>query len=74
GSRGITVNAIAPGFIKTAMTDVLPDDIKDSMAKQIPLGVFGEVSDIANTVVFLASDDAKYITGQTIHVDGGMAM
>lgn len=71
---GITVNAIAPGFIKTAMTDVLPDDIKDSMAKQIPLGVFGEVSDIANTVVFLASDDAKYITGQTIHVDGGMAM
>lgn len=72
--RGITVNAIAPGFIKTAMTDVLPDDIKDSMAKQIPLGVFGEVSDIANTVVFLASDDAKYITGQTIHVDGGMAM
>ncbi len=56
------------------MTDVLSDDIKDSMAKQIPLGVFGEVSDIANTVVFLASDDAKYITGQTIHVDGGMAM
>ena len=74
GSRGITVNAIAPGFIKTAMTDVLSDDIKDSMAKQIPLGVFGEVSDNANTVVFLASDDAKYITGQTIHVDGGMAM
>lgn len=74
GSRGITVNAVAPGFIKTAMTDVLPEDVKDSMAKQIPLGVFGEVSDIANTVVFLASDDARYITGQTIHVDGGMAM
>ena len=74
GSRGITVNAVAPGFIKTAMTDVLPEDVKDSMAKQIPLGVFGEVSDIANTVVFLASDDARYITGQTIHVDGGMVM
>ena len=74
GSRGITVNAVAPGFIKTAMTDILPEDVKDSMAKQIPLGVFGEVSDIANTVVFLASDDARYITGQTIHVDGGMAM
>ena len=56
------------------MTDILPEDVKDSMAKQIPLGVFGEVSDIANTVVFLASDDARYITGQTIHVDGGMAM
>ena len=74
GSRGITVNAVAPGFIKTAMTDVLPDDIKENMIKQIPLGTLGEVSDIANTVVFLASDDAKYITGQTIHVDGGMAM
>lgn len=74
GSRGITVNAVAPGFIQTAMTDVLPDEIKENMAKQIPLGTFGQVSDIANTVVFLASDDAKYITGQTIHVDGGMAM
>ena len=74
GSRGITVNAVAPGFIQTAMTDVLPEDIKESMAKQIPLGTFGQVSDIANTVVFLASDDARYITGQTIHVDGGMAM
>ncbi|MEY8675585.1 3-oxoacyl-[acyl-carrier-protein] reductase [Thomasclavelia cocleata] len=74
GSRGITVNAIAPGFIQTAMTDVLPDEIKENMAKQIPLGTFGQVSDIANTVVFLASDDARYITGQTIHVDGGMAM
>ena len=74
GSRGITVNAVAPGFIQTAMTDVLPEDIKESMAKQIPLGTFGQVRDIANTVVFLASDDARYITGQTIHVDGGMAM
>ena len=74
GSRGITVNAVAPGFIQTAMTDVLPEDIKESMAKQIPLGTFGSVQDIANAVVFLASDEAKYITGQTLHVDGGMAM
>ena len=74
GSRGITVNAIAPGFIQTAMTDVLPDEIKENMAKQIPLGTFGQVSDIANPVVFLASVDDRYITGQTIHVDGGMAM
>lgn len=74
GSRGITVNAVAPGFIKTAMTDVLSDEIKASLASQIPLGFLGEVDDIANTVLFLASDDAKYITGQTIHVDGGMAM
>lgn len=74
GSRGITVNAVAPGFIKTAMTDVLSDEIKEQMLSQIPLGSLGEVDDIANTVLFLASDDAKYITGQTIHVDGGMAM
>lgn len=74
GSRGITVNAVAPGFIKTAMTDVLSDEIKSQMLSQIPLGSLGEVDDIANTVLFLASDDAKYITGQTIHVDGGMAM
>ncbi len=74
GSRGITVNAVAPGFIKTAMTDVLSDEIKQQMLSQIPLGSLGEVDDIANTVLFLASDDAKYITGQTIHVDGGMAM
>lgn len=74
GSRGITVNAIAPGFIKTAMTDVLPEEVKANLANQIPLGTLGEVEDIAKTVLFLASDDAKYITGQTIHVDGGMAM
>lgn len=74
GSRGITVNAVAPGFIKTAMTDVLSDEVKAQMLSQIPLGSLGEVDDIANTVLFLASDDAKYITGQTIHVDGGMAM
>ena len=74
GSRGITVNAVAPGFIQTAMTDVLSDDIKEQMKSQIPLGTFGSVQDIANAVVFLASDEAKYIAGQTLHVDGGMAM
>ena len=74
GSRSITVNAVAPGFIQTAMTDVLSDDIKEQMKSQIPLGAFGSVQDIANAVVFLASDEAKYITGQTLHVDGGMAM
>lgn len=74
GSRGITVNAVAPGFIKTEMTDSLPEDIKENLYQQIPLRYLGEISDIANTVVFLASDDARYITGQTISVDGGMAM
>lgn len=74
GSRGITVNAVAPGFIKTDMTEVLPEDIKGALLSQIPLGYLGEISDIANTVLFLASDEAKYITGQTISVDGGMAM
>ena len=74
GSRGITVNAIAPGFIKTDMTDKLPDALKDTYVNQIPLKRFGEVSDIAETVAFLASDKAAYITGQTISVDGGMQM
>ena len=74
GSRGITVNAIAPGFIQTAMTDVLSEEIKISMMNQIPLKTFGQVEDIAQTALFLASDEARYITGQTIHVDGGMAM
>lgn len=74
GSRGITVNAVAPGFIQTAMTDVLSDEIKNQMKSQIPLGEFGNVKDIADAVTFLASDEAKYITGQTLHVDGGMAM
>lgn len=74
GSRGITVNAVAPGFIKTAMTEVLSDDIKENLSKQIPLGYLGEIRDVANTVLFLASEDARYITGQTISVDGGMAM
>lgn len=73
-SRGITVNAIAPGFIVTEMTDVLPDAIKESTKEQIPMKKFGETADIANAVAFLASDEAKYITGQVLCVDGGMAM
>ena len=74
GSRGITVNAVAPGFIKTEMTDVLPEDVKKAMGEQIPLKRFGETKDIAETVAFLAAEGAAYITGQVISVDGGMAM
>jgi len=70
--RGITVNAVAPGFIETAMTDILPGSIKDEMKKLIPLGRFGTVDDVAEAVIFLASPDAGYITGQVIHVNGGM--
>lgn len=73
-SRNITVNAIAPGFIETEMTDQLSDDLKQEMLKQIPLGSFGQPEDVANVVAFLASDASRYITGQTIHVDGGMVM
>lgn len=73
-SRNILVNAIAPGFITTEMTDALPEDIKEAMLKQIPLAQLGAPEDIANVAVFLASDAAKYITGQTIHVDGGLVM
>ena len=73
-SRGITVNAIAPGFITTEMTDQLTEDIQNEMLKMIPLAKFGEPKDIAHSVVFLASDDSRYITGQTIHVNGGMVM
>ena len=73
-SRGITVNAIAPGFIETDMTSVLSDKVKEEAAKQIPLGHFGKDEDIAEAVAFLVSDGAKYITGQVLHVDGGMAM
>lgn len=72
--RGVTVNAIAPGFIVTDMTNELNDQQKDGVLKQIPLGVFGDASDIANTAAFLASDEARYITGQVIAVDGGMVM
>ena len=71
-SRGITVNCIAPGFISTAMTDVLSDNIKAKMMEQIPVKRFGSTKDIADTAVFLASDESSYITGQTIHVNGGM--
>ncbi|HHO1815284.1 TPA: 3-oxoacyl-[acyl-carrier-protein] reductase [Staphylococcus aureus] len=73
-SRGITVNAVAPGFIVSDMTDALSDELKAQMLTQIPLARFGQDTDIANTVAFLASDKAKYITGQTIHVNGGMYM
>jgi 3-oxoacyl-[acyl-carrier protein] reductase len=71
-SRGITANAIAPGFIQTPMTDVLPDELKKTYLAQIPAGRFGEPDDIANACVFLASDEASYINGQTLHVNGGM--
>ncbi|MBI5203840.1 MAG: 3-oxoacyl-[acyl-carrier-protein] reductase [Nitrospirae bacterium] len=71
-SRGITANAIAPGFITTAMTDALPENVKDEMKRAIPLGRFGTPEDVANAVVFLASPEAGYITGQVIHVNGGM--
>ncbi|UMT76725.1 3-oxoacyl-[acyl-carrier-protein] reductase [Staphylococcus roterodami] len=73
-SRGITVNAVAPGFIVSDMTDALSDELKEQMLTQIPLARFGQDTDIANTVAFLASDKAKYINGQTIHVNGGMYM
>ncbi|HDP6138869.1 TPA: 3-oxoacyl-[acyl-carrier-protein] reductase [Staphylococcus aureus] len=73
-SRGITVNAVAPGFIVSDMTYALSDELKEQMLTQIPLARFGQDTDIANTVAFLASDKAKYITGQTIHVNGGMYM
>src|SRR4030095_3811456 len=73
-SRGITCNAVAPGFIATDMTDVLSQEIKDAVAKNIPMGKFGEVADIAAAVAFLASLEAKYITGQCLTVDGGMVM
>ena len=74
GSRGVTVNSIAPGFIRTPMTDVLPEDVKAALMAKIPEQKLGEAQDIANVVAFLASNEAQYITGQTIHVNGGMAM
>jgi 3-oxoacyl-[acyl-carrier protein] reductase len=73
-SRGITVNAVAPGFIQTEMTDVLGEEYKQQLLEQIPLGRIGDPKDVARLVGFLASDDAAYITGQTIHVNGGMYM
>jgi len=72
GARGITINAIAPGFIKTDMTEDLPAEQKEKLASQIPLARLGEVDEIAQAVLFLAADSGSYITGQTIHVNGGM--
>ena len=74
GSRGITVNAVAPGFIATDMTEVLPDSVKEQMTSTIPLGRPGTPNDVAKAVLFLCSDAAAYITGQTLNVDGGMVM
>lgn len=73
-SRGITVNAIAPGFIDTEMTGALSEKVQEQILTQIPLGIFGKPEDIANCAAFLASDEAAYITGQVIQVDGGMCM
>lgn len=73
-SRGIRANAIAPGFIESLMTDKLPDNVKEDYFKAIPLGRFGTAEDIANTAAFLVSDMASYITGQVIHIDGGLLM
>jgi len=73
-SRGITANAVAPGFITTAMTDALPENVKEEMKKAIPMARFGTIEDVANAVVFLASPSSGYITGQVIHVNGGMYM
>ena len=72
GVRGITVNAVAPGFIQTDMTDSLPDDQKEALASQIPMGRLGTADEIAQAVLFLAGDGGSYITGQTLHVNGGM--
>lgn len=72
GSKGITVNAVAPGFIQTAMTDSLPEEVKEAYLKQIPLGRFGTPEDVASVVEFLASEKAAYVTGQVIEVTGGM--
>jgi 3-oxoacyl-[acyl-carrier protein] reductase len=73
-SRGITANAVAPGFIATAMTDALAENVKQEMLKSIPVGKFGSVDDVANAVAFLASPESGYITGHVIHVNGGMYM
>jgi 3-oxoacyl-[acyl-carrier protein] reductase len=74
GGRGLTVNVVAPGFIDTEMTASLPDFVKEEMLKKIPMKRLGQASDVAELVAFLASDVAAYITGETIHVNGGMYM
>ena len=74
GSRGITVNLVAPGFVQTAMTDVLPEAQRTKLTESIPLGRLGQPADIAAAVVYLASDEAGWVTGATLHVNGGMAM
>ncbi|NLI27459.1 MAG: 3-oxoacyl-[acyl-carrier-protein] reductase [Acetobacter sp.] len=74
GSRGVTVNVVAPGFVATAMTDVLPDAQKEKLLGSIPLGRMGSPEDIASAVLYLASDEAGWVTGTTLHVNGGMAM
>ncbi|OAM34736.1 3-oxoacyl-ACP reductase [Eikenella sp. NML96-A-049] len=74
GSRGITVNCVAPGFIDTVMTQSLPEEVRAAFTAQTALGKFGEVDDVAAAVLFLASEQARYITGQTLHVNGGMLM
>ena len=72
--RGITVNAIAPGFIHTEMTEALPEKVRENAVAQIPLGRFGEAEEVAEAAAFLVSDRAGYMTGQVLHIDGGMAM
>jgi 3-oxoacyl-[acyl-carrier protein] reductase len=71
-SRGVTVNAVAPGFIETPMTDMLPDKVKEELKVRIPLGRMGSARDVASAIVFLASDEAGYITGHVLNVNGGM--
>jgi 3-oxoacyl-[acyl-carrier protein] reductase len=71
-TRGIRVNAVAPGFIHTSMTDAIPEKIKEEMKRSIPLGYFGTPSDVASAVIFLASEESDYITGQVLHINGGM--
>jgi len=74
GSRGITCNAVAPGFIETVMTDSLPEELREQMKKQVPLERLGSPDDVANVVCFLCADEAAYVTGQVISVDGGLFM